>query len=144
MKSHPHDLLLQELVASHTGEPQEILDHFIVCTSCRNRFRALMQARPNGLADKIIPLDRRRTEPMSYEPVLDSVSRSAQSLESMYARERAEALQLFAELAHHPAERRTLIVRNSARFHTWGLCELLLRRSREQNFLDAAQGEDLA
>src|SRR5205085_6263788 len=144
MKSHPHDLLLQELVMSRTGEPQDILDHLVVCATCRNRLRSLMQVHPSGLADKIILLDQRRTEPRSYEPVLDSVSRSVQSLESMYAQERAEAIQLFAELAHHPAERRTLIVRNSTRFHTWGLCELLLWRSQEQNFLNAALGESLA
>jgi tetratricopeptide (TPR) repeat protein len=144
MKSHPHDLLLQDLVTSSAGEPQEILDHLIVCASCRNRLRSLMQPRPSGLAEKIVLLDRRRMDPMSYEPIMDSVSRSLQRLESMYAQERAEALQLFSELAHHPAERRTLIVRNSTRFHAWGLCELLLRRSREQNFLDATQGESLA
>ena len=30
------------------------------------------------------------------------------------------------------------------RFHTWGLCELLLQRSQEQNFQDPSQGEGLA
>jgi tetratricopeptide (TPR) repeat protein len=43
-----------------------------------------------------------------------------------------------------PAGRRTLLVRNCPRFKTWGFCEILLYRSREQNFQDPALGESLA
>jgi len=144
MKSHPHDLLLQELVASPHSEPQEILDHLINCADCRNRLHSLIRPNPSGLAARVVPVDWRGGTPASYEPVLDKVSRSLHGIESVYGRERADALNLFSELIHHPAERQVLIVRNSTRFHTWGLCELLLRRSREQNFLDAALGENLA
>jgi tetratricopeptide (TPR) repeat protein len=43
-----------------------------------------------------------------------------------------------------PAGRRTLLVRNCSRFKTWGFCEILLHRSREQNFQDPPLGESLA
>src|SRR5947209_923189 len=127
MKSHPHDLLLQEFAATLTGEPQEILDHLIACASCQRRLRALIHPRACVLAQRIVPLSRELAEPVSYESALDRASRSLCHLESVYQKEREEALGLFAELAHHPAERRTLLVRNCKRFHTWGLCELLLR-----------------
>jgi tetratricopeptide (TPR) repeat protein len=144
MKSHPHDLLLQEFAATLTGEPQEILDHLIACASCQRRLRSLMHPRPSALAQRVVPLDRHRVEPVDYAPILDKASRSLREIESAYEKERAEARDLFAELAHHPPERRSLLVRNCTRFHSWGLCELLLRRSREQNFYDAVQGESLA
>jgi len=51
---------------------------------------------------------------------------------------------LYAELLQHSVDRRVLLVRNCPRFHTWGFCELLLDRSREQNFLDPILGERLA
>jgi tetratricopeptide (TPR) repeat protein len=144
MKSHPHDLLLQEVAASRTGGSQEVLDHLITCESCRKRVQALKESDQSGLASRVLAWQPHRTAPVSYGPVLESLSRSLPLLESKYQRERAEALQLFAELSRHPEERRTLIVSNSARFHTWSLCELLLQRSMETNFVDAAQGERLA
>jgi len=55
-----------------------------------------------------------------------------------------EAQGLLAELSQHAPEKRQLLLRNSARFHTWGFCELLLRHSEEQNFHNAAYGESLA
>jgi tetratricopeptide (TPR) repeat protein len=72
------------------------------------------------------------------------MSRSLRSLEDAYGRERAAAPGLYAELMRHPFERHTLLVRNCPRFHTWGFCEILLHRSREQNFQDPALGESLA
>lgn len=59
------------------------------------------------------------------EALLASLSR----LRSALDRERAEAPALAAELlALAPAERRERLCRDG-RFHTWGLCELLLARS---------------
>jgi tetratricopeptide (TPR) repeat protein len=144
MKSHPHDLLLQEVAAFRVGGSQEVLDHLITCESCRNRVRALKESEQSGSANKTLVWQRHRIAPVSYEPILENVSRSLPLLELKYQRERAEALQLFTELARHSEERRTLIVSNSARFHSWSLCELLLQRSMEQNFVDAARGERLA
>ena len=144
MKSHPHDLLLQELVAALPGEPQRVLDHLLACESCLRRLQALMRTQPSDPSETVASLERRRGEPVNYEPALDRAAHALRHLESMYERERVEAFGLFAELVRHPVERRILIVRNCTRFHTWGLCEILLRRSREQNFQDAVLGESLA
>lgn len=144
MKSHPHDLLLQGLAASAKGGPREIWDHLVGCESCRSRLRALMRSQAGDVAEKVVPLERRRGTPVNYEPILLRASRSLQQLAAAYDRERSEAAKLFAEVAHHPAGQLSLIVRNCPRVQTWGFCELLLQRSREQNFHDPSLGESLA
>lgn len=144
MKTHPHDLLLEEFVVTLTGEPQEILDHLISCVSCQHRLKALLHPQPGIAADKVVPLERRSTLPPDYSPVLDRISWSLRGIESFYEKERTEATGLFSELSQHAVEKRPLLVRNCPRFHTWGLCEILLRSSREQNFQNPALGENLA
>jgi tetratricopeptide (TPR) repeat protein len=136
--------LLQEYAATFPEDGTDCLDHLIQCSECRERLRLLLHSRPGVLADKVVPLDRWQTAPADYDPVLDRIYRSLQRIESAYARERAEAPGLFSELSQHPVEKRPLLVRNCPRFHTWGLCELLLRRSLEHNFHDATLGESLA
>jgi tetratricopeptide (TPR) repeat protein len=144
MKTHPHDLLLQEFALNLTGDPEEVLEHLIVCASCQRRLKALLHPQASVLADRVVPLERRSSMPPDYEPGLDRVSRSLQGIESSFQQERAEAPGLFSELWQHPVEKRPLLVRNCPRFQTWGLCELLLRRGREQNFHNPAVGESLA
>jgi tetratricopeptide (TPR) repeat protein len=144
MKSHPHDLLLQGLDAAVRGGAQEIWDHLVGCENCRSRLRALMHTQTDDTADKVVPLERRGRVPVNYEPILLRASRSLQQLAASYERERSEAARLFLELAHHPAGQLSLIARNCARVQTWGFCEILLQRSREQNFNDSSLGEGLA
>src|SRR3954452_23677978 len=70
------------------------------------------------------------------ESLLASLSR----LRSALDRERAEAPVLAAELlALAPVERRERL-RRDGRFHTWGLCELLLARSLEAGIEPAEAG----
>jgi tetratricopeptide (TPR) repeat protein len=144
MKTHPHDLLLQEFAFTLSGEPEELLEHLIACTRCQRRLNTLLHPQPNSLVARALSRNRSGMETEDYDPVLDRASRSLLGIQTTYDRERMEALGLFTELTAQPAERRTLLIRNSSRFHTWGLCQLLLRRSREQNFFDASLGESLA
>ncbi len=144
MKTHPHDFLLEEFVITLTGEPEEVLDHLITCTNCQHRLKTLLHPQSGIAADKVVPLERRSAAPPDYSPVLDRISWSVKGVESAHEQERTEASGLFSELLRHPVEKRPLLVRNCSRFHTWSLCEVLLRRSREQNFHDAALGESLA
>ena len=134
MKTHPHDLLLQEFASTLSGEPEELLEHLITCKRCQRQLNALLHPEANNLAVRVLSRSRLERPSEEYDPVLDRASRSVHGLQAVYARERMEALGLFSELMTQPAERRALLVRNSPRFQTWGLCQLLLRRSREQNF----------
>jgi tetratricopeptide (TPR) repeat protein len=144
MKTHPHDLLLEEFAVTLTGEPQEVLDHLVSCTRCQHRLKTLLNSQSGIAADKVVPLERRSTLPPDYTSVLDRISWSVGGIESFYQKERGESARLFSELLRHAVEKRPLLVRNCPRFHTWGLCDLVLQQSREQNFQDPALGESLA
>ncbi len=69
----------------------------------------------------------------ALERVFDRVRRVNTSLQS----ERMEAQELAADLLRHPVERRLILVQNSARYQSWGLCELILQKAA------AAAGEPL-
>ena len=144
MKTHPHDLLLQEFAATLSGEPEELLEHLITCDRCQHQLKALLHPQESLLAGRVWRANDVQIVPESYDPALAKASQRLASLQTFYEKERAEAVGLLAELMIQPAERRILLIRNSSRFQTWSLCQLLLRRSREQNFYDAGAGESLA
>ena len=140
MKIHPHDAVLQGFAASFPEDNEECLSHLIHCLECRDKLRRFLHC---DLA-KVVPLERSQALPANYDPMLERIYRSLPRVQSAYLRERSEAPRLFAELSQHAPEKRPLLVRNSARFHTWSFCELLLRQSEEQTFHNAALSEDLA
>jgi hypothetical protein len=142
VKIHPHDLLLQELPNVSPEAREKCLKHLSRCSECREKLSAWRRIRSSTRVAQILPFGRGKSA--DYEPSLAGLSQSLRSLEEAYRREREGAPRLYAELIQHPIERNTLLVRNCPRFHTWGFCELLLHRSREQNFQDPAVGEGLA
>src|SRR5882724_2613999 len=144
MKPHPHDLLLEEFASTFSGEPEEMLDHLIACEKCQRRLKSLLRPQPSLVASKIGPGLRSSCEPYGYDPILDRVASSMRGLQKSYEMERVQALDLLPELLAQSSDRRLLMLRNSPRFQTWSLSQLLLRRSREQNFQDASSGESLA
>lgn len=77
-------------------------------------------------------------------PFAASPLRDLEVLRCVLAEERAAAPLLLAELMGHPGDRRELLLRNAARFRTWGLLELLLERSRELAAPDPSGAEELA
>lgn len=144
MKVHPHDLLIQELFTASGEDYQAILDHVVQCEACQRRARALLHARPNPLVDKIVRLDLWLSQPVDYTFAVERSVGCVSGLLAVYEREQAEAVGLFSGLMEHPAGRRCWILRNHRRFQTWGLFELLLKRSREQSFQDAVLAEEMA
>jgi len=145
VRIHPHDLLLQELAATSPETRKKCLEHLSTCPECRDKLLWLRALGPHlPQATKILPFGRGQSHLAEYGPALESASRSLGPIESAYFSERAAAPGLYAELTQHPLDRHVLLVRNCPRFHTWGFCELLLGRSREQNFSDPTLGERLA
>lgn len=144
MKIHLHDLLLQEFAATFPEDRADCLDHLIQCPDCRSRFQQFLHPPEDPLTRKVVSLERWQAGPPDYNPGLDRIYRRLHELQSTYEQEKAEAPGLLSELYQHPTEKRSLLVRNCSRFQTWGLCEHLLQRSREQNFHNAALGESLA
>jgi tetratricopeptide (TPR) repeat protein len=143
VRIHPHDLLLQELPYLCPETRHKCLEHLAGCPECRDKLTAWKHSSSSSLAATILPFVS-GTGPSQADPFREVLSHSAGAIEDLYLRERAGAPALFAELVQYSIEQRTLIVRNSQRFHTWGFCELLLARSREQNFQDPSAGEGLA
>jgi tetratricopeptide (TPR) repeat protein len=143
MRIHPHDSLLRDFASGALEDYETLLNHLVICEDCRRRLHLLLPS--HLVADQqVLEFNRRRDVLADYEPALSRATSRLQGLETAYFRERMGAKLLLSELLAHPAERQILLIRNSPRFQTWGLCELLLKRSREENFHDAVLGEKLA
>jgi hypothetical protein len=82
-------------------------------------------------------LDLAAPEPIvaHEEALLGQLSRVRSNLD----RERAEAPELVSELLAGPAEHWEERLRRESRYHTWGVCELLLTKCMEATDADAAE-----
>jgi len=90
------------------------------------------------------PVQRRLEEIPDYDLALARACRCLRDLQPMFDREQADAKSLVAELLVHPPERQKMILRNNARFHTWGVYARLLDRSRAQSVHSPANTQHLA
>lgn len=136
MKFHPNDVVLKEFYLSHAEEQQVLLVHLVRCPRCILRMGHLTGRSPEGLCQTC---DEETTEDLAswFGAVPDR-------MEQAVVRERAAAPALFVELMGLSPERRRLLMRNSTRFQSWGLCELLLERCRETAIQNPAGAEELA
>lgn len=144
MKIHPHEDLLLETLTRLEGLPLRLLEHVAACDSCRSKVCAYFERRRGPLArrmGKVVPWTRRETD---YAGVLAATVRAGERRRSAFARERAEAQALAAELLGQPAERRELMLRNNPRFRTWGLLERLIEAARDHTPGDPGKAEELA
>lgn len=80
----------------------------------------------------------------SYEAAFSRAEQRLKSWEALFQRERAEAVGLVAELLGHPSERQGLILRNNARYATWGVLERLLEESWTLRLESPDRAEHLA
>src|SRR4051812_37250589 len=126
MKAHPHDELIRKASQRQDRGLDRVLEHVASCAKCRARLAGPSE----GPAE-------------SYEP---AVRRSLQAVHGRWAaleRERAEAPALLGSLVILDAGQQRLLVRNSRRFQTWGLCELLIARGKEETYTDARHAEEI-
>src|SRR6476659_4672366 len=84
MKTHPHDLLLQEFAATLSGEPEELLEHLIACERCQHRLKALLHPRENLLAGRVWRPKDSQAVPEDYDPALARASQRLASLRTFY------------------------------------------------------------
>lgn len=131
MQIHPSDLLLKETFQEPASRCERVSSHVRECPRCQERLKGLLSA-------------YWASKPPDYEPALDRSLATFQYWQRIYTKERAEAPRLLPALLDQPIQRQRLLLRNHPRFQTWGLCELLLRHSREQIFNDAMETESLA
>jgi tetratricopeptide (TPR) repeat protein len=139
---HPDRDQLERFLEDEMGgeESRELQRHLFTCAACEERMIALLPgwnaAEPGttpgaggeeyrGLLKRVLADDR-----------ADLARRG-----SRLSRERAEAGPLLRELLTLPPERRVLVVRDGARFHVWGLFELLVDGARKDIFEDPRGAE---
>jgi tetratricopeptide (TPR) repeat protein len=138
LKIHPHDDVLEEFLLSQESGHLTVLRHLQWCAYCRSRLAYLPRERH---AEAKPPM--RDGALAGYERALEEGRRTLEEREAALDEERDEAPGLFVELLDQPADQRETLLRNTSRFHTWGVFELLVERSLEVALLDPARGENL-
>ena len=143
---HPSSLELTRFSQVELLSPSHrpLIVHLASCSHCRGRLERrspAVGARVRELLANVTPLHA--PEASSYRTafarVMAKLDREAHRLE--HSRSLAPAL--LAELVGQPQQRRMLLIRNSARFQTWGLAERLLDEARARWTADAREAEDL-
>jgi tetratricopeptide (TPR) repeat protein len=128
-EAHPDRALLERFMSGQVtaDEGRSILKHLMTdCEVCREITgplapfgRTARMQESNGEAESVEARDA------TASTLLARLRERQRAIE----KEREEAQALFAELQSQEQPHRLLLVRNSARFHTWGLAELLIEES---------------
>jgi tetratricopeptide (TPR) repeat protein len=125
MKFHPHDELILKAVRGAEKGLDRIREHVAGCLKCQR-------------------LTGQNPEPtVSYEMVLRRSRTAVLGRWAALERERNEAPFLVRSLVALDFGQQRLLVRNSHRFQTWGLCELLIARGKEETYTDPRHAEEL-
>jgi tetratricopeptide (TPR) repeat protein len=127
-------------------ENREIVQHLIKgCSECSKIARSYWPVDGAGEAGSAeMPYSWTAEGHFDVTEAFERVLRTIADEETALDRERAEAPRLFAELDSHPAPRRQLLARNSSRFQTWSLCELVIDKSFEAGFVSPPAAVELA
>lgn len=142
MKIHPNDMFLEEFLLALSPEHRLLVLHLSRCTPCRRRVRRLLTQPSAPAAERLARVLGWNESPARYAQDMEQ-DQPLETRSFALAKERAEAPGLFVELTSHHAEQRNLLLRNSDRFHTWGLYELLVERSLEAAIRNPAYAEEL-
>lgn len=161
-KIHPKPCILRDLALYPPEHSRRLLRHLADCPACHAVMASLAPegagAVPIEKAEKRAEIDGRtgprkrpggRVVPLrspedDYGRAVDNVLARLRPRIAMADREQAEAPALFAELERNPPQRRELMVRNSERFRSFGLCRLMVRASMETSVRDRQAAEDWA
>lgn len=127
MKLHPSDAVLEEFLLSLSDSHRAVVEHIARCSACRARLTYL--PRPGERESALSPA-------ADYGAAIERAAARVEELSFDRERERYEAPGLFVELIETPPEKLDLLLRNSARFQTWGLFELLVERCWEVTISD--------
>jgi len=105
------------------------------CETCRRVARESFPCdSPEVQSASELPERWQATAAGRYAQVFDRVLPAVRKAEEDLEDDRILGPQLLDELEHHPHERRLLLVRNSRRFRSWSLCEVILDRAYSLGF----------
>jgi len=139
VKIHPSDETLGGLLQPSREADPRGLHHVTGCARCQARLAGLPFL--HNLA-QVVPIRSQRAE--TYDGAFVRSLRTAMERMAYLKQEREAAPGLLAELLAHSGPQREILLRNSRRFYTWGLVELLLERSLEVSIQSPGQGDELA
>jgi tetratricopeptide (TPR) repeat protein len=134
MRAHPHDSLIRGTFGGGGKSLDRVLEHLSRCAKCRERLDRLKSADQRSRWDK---------ERENYGPALDRSFDAFQLRQATLGKERTDAPSLLDGLVALAPGQRQLLLRNSHRFKTWGLLELLIQRGKEETFTDPRHAEEL-
>jgi tetratricopeptide (TPR) repeat protein len=140
---HPTQRAIEDFVLGRLDLPENhrIVNHLLGgCSQCREVTADVWERIERGLRAAKTPLESESEGQSSYEEVLDRVVERAGRRASTLDRERSEAHRLLDELGRHPLPRQLTLVRNSRRFRSWALCELLIEEGFRRRFDDPTTG----
>lgn len=137
MRLHVSDDVLERLAEGLGPVRRRTVLHLLRCDGCRERLGGVLSTEREERPGRL------RTS-RTYAELLDRLIRDSARTGEPLRREQIEAPVLLGELLLLPARQRRLLLRNSPRFRSWPLAELILDRGREEAFEDPAQAESLA
>lgn len=139
---HPdHEALERFLDGSLSeGESRTLQRHLFLCPICEDRMIALLPG--STLASPHLAIEDDETYRGLIQRLKDDRSAEGGSRRRL-ARERQIASRLWREIEPHPPERRHALIRESSRYRSWGLFELLLDLSRRDVPDDPVRAENL-
>lgn len=138
MKIHPSKEVLWSLSSSPGEAEPRLLRHLVGCARCRSRLEELsaLPVPARVIAFRLAVSD-------SYDQIFERSQGFVTGWVRLLQRERDEAPGLLRELLGRTPGQREMLLRNSRRFQTWGLLELLVEQSLETGVQDPRRGEEL-
>lgn len=151
MSAHPSPDTLTGFLDGRLSrsENAQVVSHLLAgCSSCRRQTEAHWRRMEEGLRAARAKIGEEEEGLAAASSGLDApLARALETVRQAQARlmrERSEAPKLAERIAAHPHSRQVTLVRNSRRFQTWGLCELLLKRSYGLRYDNPRMGAELA
>jgi tetratricopeptide (TPR) repeat protein len=146
---HPTREALEQFILGQlsTAEMREIAWHLLNgCSHCQAATSTLWEPADSFEDPAIFEVGGGEEEAGTdaYDAVLDRVLETVPATAALFAAQQLQASGLLAELMQVPAERQYLLVTNSQRFRSRGLCDLLVEESHETGFQDPRRAVELA
>lgn len=125
------------------GETREVVRHLLTgCETCRGMAESIWDT--DSGAETSVEAPVVAFSPRTDALDLDSLFERVRDRERALEQEKSEAPLRCVELLQHPPARQLMLVRNSRRFQSWGVCEHLLDLSYDSRFDDVDRTEQLA
>lgn len=124
---------------------ERVLAHLVSCGACRSRASRRHPGRSAWLDSVLANVSAlERPGGQEYQRAFDRAFTKLDLESDRLSASRAAAPELLAELLAQPPQGRHLLIRNLARFQSWGLAELMLQEAERVQAADSGRSAELA